>query len=430
MSLIAWKRGLLAGCLIALVWAWTSTRVAAFQLGTEAEADFWRGRLGDALEKYLLLEHFGPTARKARAGLVEVYLELMESGQQGRPMQPLSQQKVGMGLQRVIRDQLREEPLRSETWSQLADVYRALKPGNQTLRTYSLEELSRPVETNLEIEDLLQIRALETSVDVDLNNVYHRGTLGDLEWGLGLREFAKQQYGEVVTLLPDPTEHLFLASDKVSDELEEVVIKALYRAAGPPRNAQREPVYRHLGIFLMNQGRFQEAYDAFQLAQDVSGRSHASWKAQAVSAQGRLDDAIALYREAMVEEELDGDSRFHILASLAGALEDRGRHREAAEVLRSALVLRPHDSGTLLLLGRLYESMGLWQDAEDSYIRASEVGTERLSNLAQLVLFYRRIGKPSLALAPARELQQQQPGEPLYRQQVQELEAEINSEGR
>ena len=428
MSFTQWNRTLVAGILLVLTGLWTSTRVAAFQVRTEAERAFWSGRFEVAQQKYRLLEHFGPAGRKARTGQLEVLLSQMESQRRGLKSPSLSEDAMIDQLQNVLRRQLDNECLRSETWSSLADVMAVLKPGNQARRNYSLEEIAQPAQEHLEIEDLLQIRALEVSLDLDPNSVYHRDTLADLTWQLGLREYAKEQYGEVVTILPDPDRHLFLPSGKVSDEMAELVVKSLNRAVQPPRNAPREAVYRHLGVFLLNQERFQEAYDAFQKAQDAAGRNAASWKALAMTGMGRLDEAIALYREAMVAEGLEAENRFYVQLYLGDLLERRGRHREASEILRAALVIKPHDPGTLQLLGHVYESMGLWQDAEDCYVRASEIGSERIGNLAQLVLFYRRIGKPRLALQPARKLLELQPDEPVYRQQVDELEADVEKE--
>lgn len=427
-----WFRGRtwVAVLLIALTWCWTGSRVAAFQIRAQAEKAFWSGRFEEALRQYRLLERFRPAGRKARSGQLEVFLSLMESSTQPIKGRSLSEDETENQLQRVLRSQVQDEPLRSDTWASLADVVAVLKPRNQAHRTYSLEDIARPGQEELEIEDLLEVRALEVSLDLDANSVYHRDTLADLAWQLGLRDYAKEQYGQVVTILPDPSKHLFLAPGKVSDELGEVVVRALQRAMEPPRNAPREVVYRHLGIFLLEQGRYQDAYDAFQKAQDVSGRSCASWKALCETGMGHLDAAISLYREAMVAEGLEPENRFYVLASLGELLERRGRHREASEVLRSALVLKPHDPGTLLQLGKVYESMGLWQDAEDCYVRASEIGSERTSNLAQLVLFYRRIGKPGLALQPARKLVELQPDEPLYRHQIEELERDLEKEGR
>ena len=430
MSFWSWNRAPLAALLLALAWFWTATRVAAFQIRTEAETAFWSGRLEEALGKYRLLEHFGPSKRKARAGLLDVYLNFMENPRQGGKTPGVSEEKMGGQLQKVVRGRLEEEALRPDAWASLADVYGVLKPGNQALRTYSLEEVARTAQDKLEIEDLLRIRALEVSIELDLNDFFHRNTLGDLAWQLGLRDYAKKQYSEVVTILPDPDRHLFLAPGEVSDEMVELVVASLNRAMQPPRNASRETVYRTLGQFFLIQRRYPEAYDAFQKSQDVRGRSTASWKALALTPQGRFDEAIALYREAMVEEGLEPENRFYVLSYLGGLLELQGRHREAAEAFRSALVLKPHNPGTLNQLGRVYEAMGLWQDAEDCYVRASEIGTQRITNLAQLVQFYRRIGKPDLALAAARKMVQMEPDEPLYREQVKELEESIENERR
>ena len=429
MSFKSGNRALLVVLLLALAWIWTATRVAAFQIRNEAQRVFWSGRLEEALGKYRLLGHFGPSKRKAREGQLEVYLSLLERPRQGGKVQTPSEVNMRNELQEVLRGQLQEETLRSETWSSLADVYGVLKPGNQALRTYSLEEIARPAQESLEIEDLLQIRALEISLELDQNSIYHRNTLGDLAWQIGLREYAEKQYGEAVTILPNLDKHPFVTPGKLSDETTQLIVASLNRAMQPPRNAPRETVYRVLGGFFLSQERYPEAYDAFQKSQDVAGRSTASWRALALSAQGRQDEAIALYREAMAVE-VDPETRFYVLANLGGLLEAKGRHREASEVFRSALVLRPHNPGILQELGRVYEAMGLWQDAEDCYIRASEIGTERVSNLAHLVLFYRRIGKPVLALPPARKLVQLEPNEPLYRTQVEELEAEIEKERR
>ncbi|MCI0659097.1 MAG: tetratricopeptide repeat protein, partial [Acidobacteria bacterium] len=377
-----------------------------------------------------LLGHFGPSERKARAGQLEVYLGLLEVPRPRGKAQTFSEVQVRSEIQNVVRGQLQEEALRPDTWASLADVYGVLKPGNQTLRSYRLEEIAGRAQGRLEIEDLLQIRALEISLELDRNSVYHRNTLADLAWQQGLREYAKKQYIEVVTILPELDQHPFVASGNVSDEMEELVVFSLHRAMRPPRNAPRETVYRVLGQFLFTQRKYREAYDAFQKSQDVAGRSTASWKALAAGMQGHVDEAIALDREAMVAEDLAPENRFYVLAHLGGHLEAKGRLREAAEAFRSALVIKPHNPGILNQLGRVYESMGLWQDAEDCFIRASEIGSERITNLAQLVLFYRRIGKPEMALAPARKLVQMEPEESLYRKQIEEIEADIENERR
>jgi len=426
---MSWKRVLVAGFLLAVTWAWTGARVWAYQTRVAAEAAFWKGDFAGSLEAYRRAERFPPAGRKARAGEIEIYLSAMEGSRDRTRLSEL-QKNVERALPGTLSEQLLWESLAADTWSSLADVYAVLKPVNQVHRTYRLEEISKPPESGLEIEDLLQIRALETSLGLDFNNVYHRDTLADEAWGLGLRDMAMHHYGEVVTIVPDQSKHLFLAPGKVSAELAELVISSLNRAMEPPRNAPREVVCRHLGMFLLDQERFKEALEAFQKAQDVSGHNYASWKALAQTGLGHLNEAVALYREAMVSEGLLPENRFYVLTSLGDLLLRLERPREAAEAFRSALVIRPHDPGTLLQLGRAYESMEMWDEAEESYIRASEIGTDRISNLAQLVLFYRRIGKPSLAMDPARKLVELMPSEPVYRTQLRELEEQLERQQR
>src|SRR5258705_8445942 len=104
MSFTKWDRTLVAGILLVLAGLWTSTRVAAFQLRMEAERAFWSGRREEALRKYRLLEHFGPSERKARTGQLEVFLSLMES-QRGGPKPPsLSEETMRSQLENVVRD--------------------------------------------------------------------------------------------------------------------------------------------------------------------------------------------------------------------------------------------------------------------------------------------------------------------------------------
>jgi tetratricopeptide (TPR) repeat protein len=424
MSFSRGSRGWIAGCLLAATWSWTTARLVCFQVRTRADAEFWSGRFAEALRGYQRLEWFGPARMLARVGEYRSYLSLMETREPA--MTPVDRANhETLGIAALIRGQVEEEALSFETWSALAQVFTALKPRNQAHRSYRLEEITRPPEEGLEVEDLLTIRALEVSLDLDPNGTYQRNVLGDLEWELGLKALAKKQYGQVVAILPNQDKHPFLASGKVSEELQAVVIEALKRAVKPPLNADPEMVYRHLGMFLMEQGRFRDAYNAFQLAQEGSQRSYANWKAAAKEGEGDLDAAIALFREATLAKSIEPQNMVYVYASLGDLLERKGRNEEAKEAFQSALVLKPYDPGTLLRLGQVNESLGLLQEAEELYIRASEIGQDRLAALAQLVDFYRRIGRPDSALVPARKLVELQPGEAIYRRQVEQLTAAV-----
>jgi tetratricopeptide (TPR) repeat protein len=312
----------------------------------------------------------------------------------------------------------------------VADFYAVLKPMNQARRVYSLDDVSPRPEENLEIEDLLQIRALEVATRLDPNGVFYQNRLGELAWSLGLKSLAQGRYREAVTLWPEQTKHLFLARLDVEPEMVQATVEGMERAVRPPRRAEPERVYRNLGIFLMEHGRPAEAREAFQKAEQSShGRSYAVWQAAAEAGAGNLDEAIRLYRRSLTAGEVSSDQRFQAQWNLGALLERQGHHREAAQELTNALALRPRDTRALLALGRVYESLGLREDAEEQYVRASEAGGDRVELLVNLVEFYRRIGRPTDALDPARKLVELVPDEPLYRRQVGELEAQIQGAG-
>ncbi|PYQ14548.1 MAG: hypothetical protein DMH00_01450 [Acidobacteria bacterium] len=419
---------MLAVAFLSTAWYWTSMRLTGFEVRAAAEGAFWKANLGASLAGYRRLLGWGPTSAEALSGLRDVYLMALESPKLRETHLRLSQEEVARRCGEVIARQVQESPLSLETWSGVADFFEVLKPENQRHRVYSLENLSVGASKNLEVEDLLEIRGLETSLEVDPNAAYQREALGSLAWGLGLKDLAMQQYLEVMTLLPDLGRHPFLNEGKVNKEIADLVVEGMKRAVQPPRNADPETVYFNLGIFLADQERFAEARLAFEQAQGASGRGYFKWQAYTESRQGHLDEAIVLYRKALLADPLEPPDRVHVLLSLGQLLEEKGRSREAAEAVRSALVLEPRNPRGILLLAQVSEAMGLWGEAEELYVRSSEIGPDRLQTLADLVAFYRRTGRLSLALIPARKLLELQPEDPLYRKQLDDLQEEV--EGR
>jgi tetratricopeptide (TPR) repeat protein len=411
-------------------WFWAGVRVAGSEIKSRAEKHFWSGNLPEARRQYELLSRIGPFAKEGRRGLLDTCLGTLDTS--GRPANrsTLPFEEAGRGCGRIAARQVEESPLSAETWMGIADLYGALKIENQKKRVYSLEEFSRPAESRLEREDLLQIRSMETALGLDPNGIYARDVLADLAWSLGLFDLARAQYGELMTLEPDPYSHPFLAAGKVSQYLEKAVVEGMERALRPPRDARPEVVYRNLGSFYLQQERFADAIKAFENAERVSGRSYAQWRAYASTRMGDLKAAIPIYRNALAADPLTPEERFHVLLSLGDLLETVGSRQEASEALRAALVLQSRNPQAVLLLGRVTEEMGLWDEAEELFVKGSEIGTDRISGLANLVAFYRRSGKPSLALQPARELIKANPGEPVYRKQLEDIEAEIDAAER
>lgn len=113
---------------------------------------------------------------------------------------------------------------------------------------------------------------------------------------------------------------------------------------------------------LVRQGRLEEAivaYEQAMLEDPFNGYLHLSIGA-VYEQLGRLDDAIAEYEKAVAMHELDGDLRIR----LALAYLDAGRDDDAAATLRETGEMLSWDPTVQFSLAQLFTSMGLEEDAQ------------------------------------------------------------------
>jgi tetratricopeptide (TPR) repeat protein len=421
------RRGFIAGLLLLLALCWTSVRLGAAQLESGAHQAFWKGEYGTALSRYGWMEKLGPPSLVAKEGQFQILLGAMDrSANVGRRV-GMDFQAASTGARNLLAGIVESAPLRPETWAEVADFYGAIKLENQQHRVYSLQSISSRPEQNLEPEDLLEIRALEMSTQMDPNGFYYWDTLGDLCWSLALRSLALRAYEEAVTLQPFPNEHLFLGALQLDPELEEMTVRAMQRALYPPRNADPETLNRNLGFFLMRHGKFADARVAFEKAGAATPRGgYFSLQAFAASHSGQDEDAIRLYRKALALDRPQDGGRFRDYLSLGELLEKQGKHKEAARAVRAALGLNSRDPRALLLLAGILETLGEDDEAEDFYLRSAASSAEPITALANLVEFYRRTDRPERALVAARRLVQLQPDEAVYRELVRQLSEEVH----
>ena len=419
---------MIAALLLAGVWAWCGIRLWAAETLKSAEAVFWKGNIRDSSAAFERAGAWGFIALEAHRGLREALFMALESPRARESQLHDSYDTCLKRCGRLLAEQVRETPLRADVWSGIGDFFELIKPENQKGRVYSLEQLSQSRESSLEIEELLGIRALELAVQLDPNGIYQRGEIGSLAWSLGLKSMALEQFTEATTLVTDLQRHAFLAEGKVAPEVEEAVVKGLRRAAQPPRNADKETTFRHLGMFLLGQEQYAQAREAFQEASRGTGITHFRWEALSEDMLGHRDQSVVLYRKAAATEAVDAADKVYLLLSEGQNLADLGRYAEAVEPVRAAMGLEPRNPRGLLLLGRINEALGSWWEAEAAYLSASEIGADRIVALADLVSFYRRTNRPLLAIVPARKLVELQPDEPVYRRQVKELQDQIDKE--
>jgi predicted O-linked N-acetylglucosamine transferase (SPINDLY family) len=134
------------------------------------------------------------------------------------------------------------------------------------------------------------------------------------------------------------------------------------RAAESASGAMRQ------SIALVGQGRLDEAIAGFRQAAALDPASAAAWYnlAYALTLQGTLDEAVTCYREAIQRKPNYLEARFN----LANALHELGRLAEAVACYREALRIRPDYPGTHLNLGNVLSELGQYDDAVACYRQA------------------------------------------------------------
>jgi len=407
--------------------SFTAWQVGVAELRREARKAFWTGRIEEASQRYELLERWDPLSSRGIQGQRDVYTRVIESPETLGPALGVDSREAGKRCAQQVGQLVTRAPLDPDTWSGVADFFGALKPQNQRQRAYSLQDISVRPEENVEPEDILQIRALELARRVDSNGVFFADSLGDVAWNLGLRSLALSSYEDSVLLMPDADQHPFLDALTLDPELLETTIRAFHKSLDKPRSANPADVYRNLGFFLMSLGRSSQAREAFRGAEQAatSGNNYISLQAYAAASDGKTEEAIQLYRRSLARDLLDPEERFRNLVFLGELLERTGQHEQAVLQLRNALMIKPRESRALATLGSVYEAMGLIEEAGEQYERAAESSEDRIAPLVGLVDFYRRVGLPAQALDPARKLVKLQPGEAVYRKQLEQIQDEI-----
>jgi tetratricopeptide (TPR) repeat protein len=89
--------------------------------------------------------------------------------------------------------------------------------------------------------------------------------------------------------------------------------------------------------------------------------------------EGRLDDAIARYREALAEDPAFADA-WH---GLAMAFSEMGRHDEAIEAAKKLVELTPDDVLAHTSLSRFYQAAGRVPEAEAAGAKARMLDWKR-----------------------------------------------------
>jgi thioredoxin-like negative regulator of GroEL len=147
--------------------------------------------------------------------------------------------------------------------------------------------------------------------------------------------------------------------------------------------------------------------------QRVTRAEAAATRAAGAAAEGRRDDAVALFREAVGLQPRQADYRL----SLAKALVAAGRPAEAEPYVQEVLRQQPVNGEANLVLARIYDQAGSREDAERTYYQAiygrwpAAAQPLRMRARLELVDHYRRLGERNHLRAALLELSNAFPGD-------------------
>ena len=141
----------------------------------------------------------------------------------------------------------------------------------------------------------------------------------------------------------------------------------------------------NVGTELQAQGQLDEAMALYRdaLARDPNDVVAYSNLGTALAANGQLDEAIARYRQALALAPNDADSHYN----LANALTAQGKFADAVSQFREALRIEPGFAEAHLNLGNALVALGQPEAAAGHYRRGAELepdGVEAFNNLGLL----------------------------------------------
>jgi tetratricopeptide (TPR) repeat protein len=153
----------------------------------------------------------------------------------------------------------------------------------------------------------------------------------------------------------------------------------------------------NVGTELQAQGKLDEAIALYRaaLVRDPNDALTYSNLGTALKAKGQLDEAIAQYRRALDLAPNDADSHYN----LANALMAQGKLVDAANQLRDALRIEPGLAEAHLNLGNALTALGQTEEAADHYREAVELKPNAVEGLNNLGLLLAAQGRLDEAIA-------------------------------
>jgi tetratricopeptide (TPR) repeat protein len=142
-----------------------------------------------------------------------------------------------------------------------------------------------------------------------------------------------------------------------------------------------------------DQAELTQLAEPAERAQPPAARVEPLARAKALVTEGRIEEAIAVYREIVA----DDPSSLKARNNLGLLYEGMGQHARALEQLESARAIEPENVAVLSNLAGTLLSLGRFDDAEREIRRAMKLDMESVDVRANLGILYFRRGQYALA---------------------------------
>ena len=185
----------------------------------------------------------------------------------------------------------------------------------------------------------------------------------------------------------------------------------------------RYDIHRFLAAVYLRMGRLEDARTSLEAAAEVAPLPHAVdvQIGQLLAKEGNDEGALEAFRRSAERQP----SYHRAWLNLGLTLSRMGRHDEAVEAALRARGLKPADFTSSWALARVLEAAGRNDEAAEVLESLIRMHGDRQQPYLHLVRLYEKQGKLSQALRIARQLATLYPNEPVFAEQLDQLEREL-----
>lgn len=411
------------GMALALFWgAWSEGwRVYAWAVRRSADRVYYRGDLDGALVRYQRVCELLPGVPRSHIDLANAVGHALEGGL-GREMPVEEYERLTRLAARHYLEAIRTGPPNAWSYAGLGSLVENLRDARIREAGIDLSVLSGERLADLRPEDRLCEAAAVKAVQIEPRNYYYRDFLGEFYLRRGFEDRALAHFRVAARLHPVLERHPYLArraeiAPAVLAAVEAGIEEAL---ASDDTVVAPYDIYRFLSAVYMRMGRFDEAMANLERAAAVAPVPHVVDVQIGVLLAREGDDEGAL--EAFQRAAERRPDFYRAWYHMGLALSRLERHDEAVAAEVQARGLNPTDYRTSWALARVLQAAGRLNEAAAVLEQLQHTHPDREQPQLQLIRIYEQLGRLSQAARTARELAARHPQDPVFREQLEQLE--------